>query len=114
VRLEAYELVILRRPADATEYDEPTLERIQHEHLAYHAALRDSGDIVVNGPVIDQPDESVRGLSVYRTGSMERAGQLANADPAVRAGRLVAEVMSWWCPPGTMRLPGRSVTVDDQ
>jgi hypothetical protein len=27
--LEAYELVMLRRPADATDYDEATLEEIQ-------------------------------------------------------------------------------------
>ena len=41
--LESFELVVLRRPADATEYDEPTLDRIQAEHLAYLAALREVG-----------------------------------------------------------------------
>jgi hypothetical protein len=32
--LEAFELALLRRPADAPSYDEPTLERIRSEHLA--------------------------------------------------------------------------------
>src|SRR5436305_6349945 len=45
VDLEAFELVMLRRPADAPDYDEPTLERIQREHLAYHASLRDAGHL---------------------------------------------------------------------
>ena len=37
--------------------------------------------------------------------------RLAEADPAVRAGRLAVDIMTWYCPPGTMREPGRAVTV---
>lgn len=112
VDLEAYELVLLRRPVDATPYEVEALERIQREHLAYHAALRAAGDVLTNGPVVDQPDESLRGLTIYRTGSLERARQLAEADPAVRAGRLAVEVMQWWSPAGTMTKPGRPVILE--
>jgi uncharacterized protein len=28
------------------------------------------------------------------------------------AGRLVVDVMTWWCPSGTMTRPGRPVTLD--
>ena len=112
VDLEAYELVLLRRPASAPDYPEAELDRIQREHLAHHAGLRDSGQIVTNGPVVEQPDESLRGLAFYRTGSIERSRQLAEADPAVVAGRLVVEIMTWYCPPGTMSLPGRLVTLE--
>jgi hypothetical protein len=73
VELEAFELVLLRRPQNATSYPEDVLRRIQDEHLAYHAR------------------------------------QLAEADPAVRAGRLTVEIMTWYCPPGTMSQPGRLV-----
>ena len=66
---------------------------------------------MTNGPVIDPPDPSLRGLTFYRTGSLEEARRLAEADPAVRAGRLVADIMTWYCPPGTMRAPGRAVAV---
>lgn len=111
--LEAYELVLLRRPANATPYDEATLERIQAEHLAYLASLREAGHVVTNGPVLDQPDESLRGLTFFATGSLERARELAEADPAVRAGRLVVEVMTWWCPAGSMTRPGQPVRLED-
>jgi uncharacterized protein len=111
VDLEAFELVLLRRPASAPDYPDEELERIQREHLAYHAALREAGHVVTNGPVSEQPDPSLRGLAFYRTGSLERSRQLAEDDPAVRAGRLAAEVMTWYCPPGTMSLPGRAVTL---
>ena len=112
VDLEAFELVLLRRPASAPDYPEAELDRIQREHLAHHARLRDSGQIVTNGPVVDQPDESLRGLTFYRTGSLDEARRLAEADPAVVAGRLEVEIMTWYCPPGTMSLPGRLVTLE--
>ena len=87
------------------------LLRIQAEHLAYHAQLREAGDVVTNGPVTDQPDDSLRGLTFYRSGSLVHARQLAEADPAVRAGRLTVEIMTWYCPPGTMSQPGRTVSL---
>jgi uncharacterized protein len=110
MELEAFELVLLRRPAQPTPYDEAELERIQGEHIAYHAELREAGHVVTNGPVSDQDDESLRGLTIYRTGSLDEARRLAAADPAVRAGRLVADVMRWYCPPGTMAERGTAVS----
>jgi uncharacterized protein len=112
VDLETFELVLLRRPASAPDYTEAELDRIQREHIAHHVRLRESGQVVTNGPVDGQPDESLRGLTFYRTGSVERSRQLAEADPAVVAGRLAVEIMTWYCPPGTMSLPGRLVTLE--
>ena len=109
--LDAFELVLLRRPVGAPDYPEEELERIQREHLAYHAGLREASHVATNGPVDGQPDPSLRGLAFYRTGSLERSRQLAEADPAVRAGRLAVEIMTWYCPPGTMSRPGRPVTL---
>jgi uncharacterized protein YciI len=113
VELEAYELVFLRRPPDAREYDEETLDRIQAEHLAYLGSLRAAGHIVTSGPVLEQPDESLRGLVFYRVGSLDEARRLAERDPAVQAGRLAVEVMAWWCPAGSMIRPGRPVDLAD-
>jgi uncharacterized protein len=111
VDLEAFELVLLRTPADAPDLPEADLERIQAEHLAHHARLRASGHIVTNGPVRDQTDISLRGLAFYRTGSLEQARQLAEEDPAVQAGRLTVEIMTWYCSPGTMTKPGRPISL---
>ena len=103
--------MLLRRPPDARAYPDDELERIQAEHLAYHAKLREAGHVVTNGPVSEQSDPSLRGLTFYRTGSLATARQLALADPAVRAGRLIAEIMTWYCPPGTMSQPGRPISL---
>jgi hypothetical protein len=114
VTLDAYELVFLVRPPHAPDYDEPALDRIQREHLAFHADLRTRGEVVTNGPLIEPPDESLRGITVDRTGSLKRARQLAEQDPAVLAGRLAVQVMTWWCPAGTMVRPGSRVQVPDR
>jgi uncharacterized protein YciI len=113
MELESFELVMLRRPADATAYDDETLERIQLAHLEFHAALRDSGKIVTNGPILRQPDKSLRGLAFYRVGSVEEARRFAEQDPSVQAGRLAVDVMEWLCPVGTMAQPGRLITLPD-
>jgi uncharacterized protein YciI len=108
--LEAFELVLLRRPGNAPDYPDEVLDRIQDEHVAYHTRLRDAGHIVTNGPVAEQPDPTLRGLTFYRTGSLEQSRQLAEGDPAVLAGRLAVEIMTWYCPLGTMSRPGRPVS----
>jgi uncharacterized protein len=110
--LERFELVLLRRAPDALALSEAEGERVQGEHLAFYQDLRNQGRVVTNGPVLDQPDENLRGLCFYRLGSLKAARALAETDPAVVAGRLTVEVMTWWCAPGTMVLPGQPITVD--
>jgi uncharacterized protein len=112
MRLQSFELVFLRRPPDRPEFDEDTTERIQREHLAFHQGLRESGRVVTNGPLRDQPDESLRGLTFYRTGSLEETKRLAEQDPWVKAGGLVIDVVTWWCPAGTMVKSGQPVELD--
>jgi uncharacterized protein YciI len=90
MELEAFELVLLRRPADPPAYDSATLDRIQREHLMYHNSLRASGKVLTNGPVDDQADTSLRGLTFYRTGSLARSRALAEADLVLRAGHHAA------------------------
>lgn len=103
--LESFELVMLRRPPNPAEYDEETLDRIQAEHLEFHAGLREQGLVVTNGPLIGPPDPLLRGLTFYRVGSVEEARRIAEQDPSVKAGRLVVDVMQWLCPAGTMSGP---------
>src|SRR5947208_1320208 len=72
-----------------------------------------SGQVLTNGPVLDAPDEGLRGIAFFTVGSVDRARELAVTDPAVVAGRLEVEAMTWWCPPGTMARPGAPVTAGD-
>ena len=107
--LERFQLVLLRRPAGAPEYDEATLDRLMGEHLAFLDELRDRGLTATHGPVLDQPDPSLRGVVLYRVGSVEEALALGAEDPLVVAGRLELEGMSYLCPPGGFTAPGEPI-----
>jgi uncharacterized protein len=112
IDLHEFQLILLRRPDRAPSYDDETSERIQRDHMAFYAAMRQAGHVVTNGPVRDQPDEALRGIAIFATESLARARELADTDPAVRAGRLEVEAMSWLCPPGTMVADGIPVSVE--
>ncbi len=58
---------------------------------------------VTSGPVPAGP---------FATESVARARELASHDPLVLAGRLELQVMTWWCPPGTMVTNGLPVHID--
>ena len=102
MELDEYQLVLLRRPPGAPEVSAEEAQRLQQLHLRHLDELRAQGHIRVAGPVRDQPDETLRGLTVFRVGSLDRARELAEADPAVVAGRLSVEVMTFYCPRGEL------------
>lgn len=99
---DRYTLVLLVRPADAPDLPEAELDRLQEEHLAHLASLREHG-LLVAGPFLDQPDESLRGMCLF-AGSIERARELMGDDPAVRAGRLEPQMLTWLTRKGALRL----------
>jgi uncharacterized protein len=71
----------------------PDVERLQAAHLAYGQRLRDIGALILNGPLLDNGE--IRGVGVFRVGSQAEAQALSDADPAVRAGRLISEIHPW-------------------
>jgi uncharacterized protein YciI len=101
--MDSYTLVLLKRGPKAFDFSEEELEELQTQHLAHLNSLREQGVILVGGPFSNQPDETLRGLSLYSVG-LEEARRLAEADPSVRAGRLAVDVMTWWTPPGELRV----------
>lgn len=97
-RGKPYVLVhLLRGPA--RDLDEAAAERLQLEHLRYLFARMEAGELLINGPVLG--DGELRGISIYAGGDVEAARALAEADPAVKAGRLRVEVFPWFGLPGS-------------
>jgi uncharacterized protein YciI len=81
------------------------LDALQARHLAYRAELRRRGVLIVNGPLGEQSDESMRGLSIFAC-SLDEAARLSDADPSVQAGRLTYDLMEWWVAAGSLAFPG--------
>jgi uncharacterized protein YciI len=103
--LEPYQLVILQRPEHPREYSEDKLAEIQQAHLAHLRDLAKAGKLLVAGPLDDQPDPRLRGIEIFRVGSLEEAKRLAAEDPAVKAGRLEPVVMTWYTEKGALAFP---------
>ena len=101
---DVYTLVLLRRPADAPSLSDDDLDALQARHLAYRADLRRQGVLVVNGPLLEQTDASLRGLSIFACDADE-ARRLSEGDPSVQAGRLAYDVMEWWVAAGSLAFP---------
>ena len=105
LNLESYQLVILQRPEHPREYPQDKLEEIQQAHLAHLRELAKAGKLLVAGPLDDQPDPRMRGIEIFRVGSLEEAKRLAGEDPAVKAGRLEPVVMTWFTEKGALAFP---------
>jgi len=110
---DVYTLVVLRRPEDAPEMPEDELDALQSRHLAYRATLRSDGVLVANGPLREQSDPSLRGVSIFAC-DLDEARRLSELDPSVQAGRLTYDVFEWWVAAGTLAFPGTAHAVGEQ
>jgi uncharacterized protein YciI len=88
-----YVAFLYRGPAWSPE-ETPERARIQEGHMANIRKMGESGKLLVAGPFTDDGD--LRGLFVFRTGSLEEAKAMAEQDPAVKAGRLRLEWHPWF------------------
>ena len=99
---DQYTLVLLFHPPESPELPEPEADALQDAHLANQADLYEQGHLVAAGPFVDQDDETLRGMALMSVGP-DRARELYATDPAVRAGRLAVQVMTWKTPAGGVR-----------
>jgi uncharacterized protein YciI len=101
-RFDEHTVIFLMRSADAPEMSEEALDALQIEHLTYLRSLKHRGVLIANGPLAEQTDVRMRGMSVYRLPLDEALG-LARQDPMVLAGRLVIEGARWMTAEGAAR-----------
>jgi uncharacterized protein len=106
-------IVYLRRGSNPPDLPEEESTALHHAHLAYLAELGERGLIAANGPLLDQSDETMRGMSVY-TVDADEARRLAEQDPAVRAGRFRVDVARWAVASGKVDFPEREVPVGER
>jgi uncharacterized protein YciI len=103
--MESVQLVLLMRAPTWKKLPAEEAEALQGRHIAHLTAMGEAGKIVVAGPFSDQADPAFRGVCIYRVGSAAEARALAEQDPAVKAGQLRVEAMTWWFGKGYMTFP---------
>jgi uncharacterized protein len=93
-------LLILR--PDRPRLDKEAEARLQDAHMSHLADLHEAGYLLAAGPLLGGSDEPFRGLTILNV-EPEKARELKEQDPAVRAGRFSVKVLPWMVPRGAMK-----------
>lgn len=102
MRFDRYTVILLTLRPDAPVMTDEQAAELQDRHLAHGADLQDRGLVLARGPLTEQDDERFRGFSIWSVDAAT-AREHAEADPAVRAGRLAVNVMTWMMPAGNIQ-----------
>jgi len=84
--------------------DSATAAQLQAAHMANIHRMAEAGDLVVAGPFMD--DGELRGIYIFNVETVEKAKELTETDPAVKAGRLVMELHPWYSSAALMEVNG--------
>ena len=97
-RMKQYFFVLLKRGPNHSQTKQEA-EKIQEGHMAHIRATAESGQLQIAGP-FDDEDGEWRGILIYDVKTQAEAKALCDADPAVKAGRLVCDIHGWWAQQG--------------
>lgn len=93
--LKPYFLCLMRKGPN---WDVPDgHEDLMPQQLAFLRRQTEAGRIVATGPVLDQADD-LMGISIVSAANLEQARKIVDEDPAVKAGRLKAEIRPVFLP----------------
>lgn len=105
-QFDRYHLVMLVRGDNPPVLDAAQSQQLQSEHLGHLKKMSDEGHMLVAGPFANQFDDRLRGMCLYNPAlTREQVRAFAEADPAVAAGRLKAEIMDWYTARGALAFP---------
>jgi len=103
-QFDRYWMVFLIRGDHPPELSEEAGAELQKQHLGHLSKVWRSGHALVAGPFEVPAEDALRGIVLYR-GDLDEdeVRELAEADPAVQAGRLKVEIRRWWTGGGVLR-----------
>lgn len=106
MEFDRYYMVFLYRGDHPPQLDEKAAQDLQAQHLRHLESLWEDGYALIAGPFGGGANEPLRGIVLFR-GDLEatKVRELAEADPAVKAGRLKVKVLPWFTGAGYLAFP---------
>lgn len=83
--------------------DSATASQLQAAHMANISRMANAGDLVLAGPFTDKGE--LKGIYIFNVETIEKAKELTETDPAVKAGRLIMELHTWYGSASLMQTP---------
>jgi len=99
-KLTTYYFTFLRRGPKWTAEKTPETEKLQAAHMANINAMAQTGKLVIAGPFENAGEYA--GVFIFKVATLDEARALAESDPAVKAGRLKADVHTWLVAQGSL------------
>ena len=108
--MRSYFLVLLRRGPAWTAERTPETKRLFEGHMANIEAMGKSGKLLIAGPIDADPADktAVAGIFLFDVPTKEEVVELMKGDPAIAAGRLQPEILTWFGP-ANISYPGQLV-----
>jgi uncharacterized protein YciI len=102
LKMNTLYLAFLKRGPNRKEGDgeTPEVQELQKAHLANINRLAETKKLIAAGPFGD--DGNLRGIFVFRVGSLQEAQDLCASDPMIKIGRLGVELHPWNVPDGVL------------
>lgn len=103
---DKYYMIFLMRPEAPQDYGDERNKELQREHIEHLTWLWREGYALVAGPFDAGETDAMRGIVLLRGDlDRERARELAERDPRVKAGQLRVEIRDWYTSAGALAFP---------
>lgn len=93
-KLVQFQMAVMKKGPKWDTTKEQDRNPILEQHVGNAISLLDAGKAVIAGPFSDDTD--LAGIFILRAASAEEAKSWVDADPAVKAGLMIAEMHPWW------------------
>lgn len=100
--MKTYVMVFLKKGANRNHTSEEA-KKIQALHMEHLTKMHKEGKLLMAGPFTD--DHDIRGILVMNSIDIEEVKNIVEEDPAIKAGRLIAEYHLWFTKSGKITLP---------
>jgi uncharacterized protein YciI len=103
-QIKQFWLVLLKK-GPIRNQDSLTAAKIQAGHMANITRLYEAGTLKVAGPFAEET--LAQGLFIFDCSNKSELESLLQTDPAIKTGRLVAEIHPWYTAPIGSFTPGK-------